>query len=264
MNTALKTIAAITILTLASLGICLLGKDDAIFNQHSRIADAESNKGKSNASKSHEATPVVRFHNGNRTNEQPANNHEGNNKSHSEPFWGMKAGDWIALTLGLVAMIFSYVGLRQNRISNEKQNRAYVTVTSCEVTKTRNGLAAKVSIENLGATPAYEMCNTNWFGCCDSYKGKLPHEGNISIISKNMMLGPNDKKQVSVMMEGRNMPQEMLEKLNSGGWSLLLDGKITYQDEFGKRHSVEYYFRAKKPILGQMNFGERGIKYTRV
>jgi len=202
------------------------------------------------------------------------NQHTENDKrEHGEIFlWGIKLGDWIAIgalamsaILGTAALIFTGIGIRQNRISNEKQNRAYVTVDQCRIRRTANGMEAVVVLKNVGATPAKDISLTHWFGAARDYNAKLPRDGNIPMVAieGNFFLGPTDKKTMLVKMEGANMPPEIFAGLMGGSWNLLLDGVMTYTDEFGKKHHLLYHFKRKLEsdgFFGEMNFADGGLQ----
>lgn len=186
---------------------------------------------------------------------------------------GVKLSDWISITalagsvlLGVLALVFSALGLRQNQISNERQNRAYLTVDSCKVRKTAHGIEVAVKIKNVGATPANDINLTHWFGTARDYSSKLPRNGNVAqpAVEGNFFLGPSDTKMFYQPMEGKNMPAHIILGLLTGEWSLLFDGDLTYVDEFKKKHRLLYHFRKKtdpqKGFFGEMSFAKEGLQ----
>lgn len=279
MKKALFTIGALVVTAIMALTIGLtynLEKQYAAVEVHSVDANYDQSAAKSNTVK---PLPALKDSNSPSKSKSAApdahNEHQKNNTSrHDETSWfGIKLSNWLAfgalmtsIFVGAIGLIYNHLGLKQSRQSNEIQNRAYVTVDQCNVQPTQNGIEVIAVLKNVGATPATNITLTHWYGGARDYGADLPREGNVAqpMTVGNFMLGPSDKKQFSVPMEGVNMPTNILEGLLTGEWNLLFDGELYYSDEFGGRHEVLYHFKRRAEngrFFGRMSFANRGLTY---
>lgn len=275
MKTALKFLVGIVILFLVTLSLIFLSEKQipAI-----KIKPIQSTTDASGAqAKSVNLSPALEDANSPNSRRSPTPNardeHEVRNESHKE---GSSIFDNVigflsllsAIMLGVAGLYYNHKGLQQNRISNEVQNRAYVTVDGCKVEPISGGMQVKVILKNVGATPATNINLTHWYGGARDYKSALPREGNVAqpMTTGNFMLGPSDKKTFYLPMQGANMPPEMALGFLSGEWSLLFDGELYYDDAFGNTFEVLYHFRKRfeqGSFFGEMNFAENGLKYRK-
>lgn len=270
MKKALFTIGALIVLIAAAIGIEKLYCDNSILYKKTTITNTETGNGRQNVEISLPPSDEGGLDDRQASSPDPQNNHEGNQQSHViDSFFGFKISDIIAFFAALSAIVFAGWGIRQNRLSNEIQNRAYVTVDGCNVKSIPNGIQVEIILKNVGATPATNIHLTHWFGCSREYNERLPREGNVAqpMTEGNFMLGPSDKKVFLLPMVGANMPDDILVGLLSGEWNLLFDGELYYSDEFGGRHEILYHFRKRlehNRFIGKMSFGLDGLQYRRV
>jgi len=189
------------------------------------------------------------------------------NDDHTISILGLKISDWIALGLGTIAIIVSVCGLRQNRITIEKQNRAYIGVESVrtESIKIRQGIAAAtdlkrpapnpmkvlITIKNAGVTPARNVKIT-FQNAFDNGEGEaeLPKEDKTSSFGSMM---PNSKNSLEINISKSDgldwlSTQNMILK---GKIKLHVYGIIEYVDAFEKKNKTEFHaVHTNQPIDG--------------
>ena len=200
-----------------------------------------------------------------------AQNHENNcakcnNEGHVVSLLGLKISDWIALGLGTLAIIVSICGLRQNRISNEKQNRAYVYVANCIFGKTKNDKPIIiVKMINGGATPATKMTKRVWVGIEDSLEYDKPIPNSVELQPHNttaVYLAPNDFKYYTLSDDRLDNEIDAIKK---GKKCVKLYVISTYQDAFGKTQTISFKFKylaSKSDGIKEMVIADEGLIST--
>ena len=189
--------------------------------------------------------------------------------SHRFSFLGLEVPDFVALGLGLAALAISMCGLKRNRISNEKQNRAYVFIERCEllVEKENNLLRISLHFKNSGVTPAYKFKSE----ITVNVRPQTEFDASSTLIDNNKF---QDKS--SLFIAGGDHKPENLEIIVSAGqMRTLLDGSgcvklngvSEYLDAFGKTQSISYKFKASKlspkgKLNGEMIIAEEGLIST--
>ncbi len=200
---------------------------------------------------------------------QEENTPKSNNSGHRFSLFGMVVSDLIALTLGTLAIVISILGLRQNRLSNEKQNRAYVSIGSCTVEPIREndefiGYKIKIEFINKGATPANKLTSDIWISMTTDYEAAITSDANPIPIN-SIYLAPSDYKwcEVTVKHEAFKAAQQSLA---TGQLTLKLMGAATYEDQFGIKQTLTFKFKRNAKVqdgfFGQLVVADEGLTST--
>ena len=181
--------------------------------------------------------------------------------------FGLVVSDWIALGLGVAALLISLKSLRQNRISNEKQNRAYIGIESIKskplTEKRMDGLELPVLIPSK--KPMYVILTIRNAGQTPAKNVKIVFDqvfGNTKI--KDEMPKPKKGKVIGSMMPNSEAYLEAIQKGFDGeDWKvtqqLLMDGStayhiygvIYYDDGYGGNRETHFHaYLTKQPIHG--------------
>ena len=151
MKTTLKIIAAVILLFILAIIPCsLLCEKQTAIQNHAVAPASETKHGADTARADLPEFKAAHHSQGNSGSSAEAAPPNPDNKKaqdvkseHTEIILrGVKLGDWIAICtlftsvlLGTLALIFTGWGIRQNRISNQKQNRAYIGIESLKSEK---------------------------------------------------------------------------------------------------------------------------------
>jgi hypothetical protein len=146
--------------------------------------------------------------------------------------------------LGLATFFLVLAVLRQAsdaRVSSERQLRAYVFISSANVTSVAEGngvMEAHVNIKNFGQTPAYKVINVNGLAL-DRY----PPPPNLNlIISNEEFSAPGRSKSDLAPTQGEGcievarrgpLREEERRALSEGRLIIYVYGEIRYIDSFG-------------------------------
>lgn len=169
----------------------------------------------------------------------------------------LSASDWIAVLLGLAAITISIIGLRQNRISNQKQNRAYLGIKSIKSEKKSLRRPAEapmkvlITIRNAGVTPARNVKVVyNHVAGTDDIKDKLPPPSKPNKLGSMM---PDSENYVEYTTKG---PPEWdwldtQSRIIAGELTYHIYGIIYYDDAFENSWETHFHgFLTKQPIDG--------------
>lgn len=131
----------------------------------------------------------------------------------------------------------------------ERQLRAYVLVGAAQVENIGVGLEpkTKVTIQNFGQTPAYELRQWSNMGF-DLFPPTIdpPMEDRADPMATHP-LGPGAKLYAFPILK-RRMRQCEIDGLIKGEVALYIIGKITYKDAFGQERVTEYRLFCGGPI----------------
>ena len=158
-------------------------------------------------------------------------------------FWAIVAQTLLALG-ALTALVLD---LRQNRISTERQLRAYVLLDTAQVHRcaTLEGATwesdhpearyVAVEVKNFGATPAYKVV----FKMGVAIR-PFPLREAFAPIPEDVLFSVADlaqgRERIMVLEVLNSGP--MHETMRQGGWGIYAFGFVEYQDIFGRKHTT--------------------------
>lgn len=273
MKTAIKTIFAIAILFIVSFGLSLY-QNNSVLEQHPNITKSETAQSEGSVSDSRKTAGKLKLDSKVSASKNTKNNHKSNDKSHSKEFLflGLKAGDWIALIGVAVAIWASLKGLKQNRISNEKQNRAYVFLKSCKLSQTFDenkvpiGFEIVIDLTNGGATPANHLKIETWLTTPKDYDSPVSKGGSSPDELNPIYIAPGDSKGVRLGVYGIDYTPQLHKDLSEGKRCVKLLGEAKFQDQFGNEQRFSFrcktILRDHQKLVGSMVVADEGLVST--
>jgi len=202
-------------------------------------------------------------------NEQESNTAKSKKGYHRFSFLGLEMPDFVALALGLAALWISIRGLKQNRISNEKQNRAYVFIETCKlnVQKDQNLLHIEIYFKNSGVTPAYRFKSDITVNVRPQSEFDAPSKlisNNKAPDKSSIFIAGSDHKSETLEII---LPASQMVTLLDGSGCVKLSGASKYSDAFGKKQHITYKFKAsllspKGKLNGEMIIADEGLVST--
>ena len=187
------------------------------------------------------------------------NNHAEDNEGHKETLlWGYKLSNILAFSALLLTAIFggtgiwlSLCGLRQNRISNQSQNRAYVHANKAQIINDMFGVRISLEGINTGQTPA------KWWATafkCGTYKpaeAKLQDLLNfdeMSDFSRWPSLASNIPLTAGLDCEGGK--SLIFNAKQNRELCFFIYGIIRYETMFNEIFESQFVFYHANPLIG--------------
>ena len=152
-----------------------------------------------------------------------------------------------AVCTGALAL-FALIQIRDSRRSNERQLRAYVSVSTGGVTglAATTKVSAKIFIENVGQTPAYEA---TCYMAIQPVPMPMTKESDLSFLGETGLeqpkstatLAPGHEHRLSFIWETFDpLPAEHIVGIRNGELALVVAGWIRYRDIFGQFHRANF------------------------
>jgi len=170
---------------------------------------------------------------------------ESEKSRHRFSFLGLEVPDFVALGLGLAALAISMYGLKRNRISNQKQNRAYVAIKNVRTSQPKKdgyALTIHIDAENVGVTPANNVRIFRYYKFYDatSLEGGeiiLRHRENSSNWGS---MAPETQRHTNIEIPTGSFLEwsSLRSGVQSGDDVLHIEGWIEYSDVFGDKHAT--------------------------
>jgi len=274
MKTVLKAALGIAIIFALAFSLNLYN-ENAVLDHHSSVKNETATDAQNNVSQTVPARTEPSLKPKKTKTPNAADNHKGDNQGHvKDSIFGYKISDLIALIAALTAIGFGIFGLRQNRISNEKQNRAYVFIKECKVLPINEtiegydepqivGYKVQTKIMNGGQTPAKNLRGNVWLSMSNDYNARVTKDSNPWPI-RPIYLAPSDYKVSIIGLEKADCPPTTLYALLENNLYLRMYGELTYIDEFGNPQEISFRFKSSESqsFLGEMTVADDGLIST--
>lgn len=149
---------------------------------------------------------------------------------------------WWQIAIGFVSMLGLMWTLAVTRSSARMQLRAYLIVkcTSCSKIEGGSVFRSKLSIQNVGQTPAYGI-SCNYKVCVKSKSDVDEYISSYSDeeLDEALTLGPNDSFGVNIVSENEVTPGEETDILSENK-VVVVAGTVRYRDVFKRNRSVRF------------------------
>lgn len=158
--------------------------------------------------------------------------------------WVAALSGWAATLAAVVTVLLLQRQLTDTRLSNERQQRAYVLPIDCDVSGVDTGhLLVKITFRNYGQTPATKF-KVYWDVFFTNESDDPP-----PVDLRETMLGviaPGQERHVKAVFEQNN---DLVAKLGLGESFLNVVVATTYFDAFGREHESQFGFANKRKLV---------------
>jgi hypothetical protein len=156
--------------------------------------------------------------------------------------WGGMAEIAAAVFTGILAL-FAFVQVRDNRISNERQLRAYVSIDRAQISDINLVWppVAEIKLRNFGQTPAYDLVHLSGI----AFDVDPPPTGAFGewppMAGTKYIVGPgSESNKIMKIPEGEIATEAERQEIIAGTKALYVFGIVTYRDAFGKTRTTHY------------------------